>query len=84
MGKPINFDDSNVVFTAPGCHDLPAKKGVCKETGRPYIMACIQLDEVEAANIRKNGRVWVRIEGEGWPPLLLQTDTQPPIAGEFG
>lgn len=45
--NPVNFEDMNCIFKAPGCGDLPALKT------NKHIVSCWEMTEAEKAEFAK-------------------------------
>lgn len=78
MTKPIEFDGANIVFTAPGCVDVPALRD---ETG---ILWCVELDAAERARVFATGRVWIKYQSQSFPPTMVLVDTTKKKGGAGG
>lgn len=65
---PIEFSQSNVKFTAPGCLPLPAF------TDGKYIVSCWQLTDEEQRAIADNGKIWLAVMVPVQPPVAISTD----------
>ena len=68
MAKPIDFKDSNILFTGEGCNPLPARRG---DDG---ILCCWELTPAERARVFATGRVWVHIKSVAFPPMIVMAD----------
>jgi hypothetical protein len=77
---PIEFKESNLVLSKPmdmtdeQCMPLSVWKGNCDD-GTPEIISCWKLSKEDLEEINKTGTVWLRIVGQGMPPVTLQTET---------
>lgn len=66
--NPVNFEDVNCVFKAPGCGDLPAVK-----TDKS-IVSCWEMTEKEKEELLKTGKIYLLVMGEIQPPVSLYVD----------
>lgn len=66
--NPVNFEDANVVFTAPDCGDLPALKT------HTHIVSCWEMTKKEKKEFLKTGKIYLAIKGENVPPVGLYVD----------
>ena len=53
--KPVNFEDMNCIFKAPGCGDLPALK-----TDK-HIVSCWKMTEAEKSEFAKTGSIIAKL-----------------------
>lgn len=72
---PIQTPDTNAVFVAPGCGDLPATKCHDPETGRDYVQIVWQLSIEELKRIQETGLIYVSVMGNGIQPILVSTES---------
>lgn len=72
---PIQTPDTNAVFVAPGCGDLPATKCHDPETGRDYVQTVWQLSIEELRQIQETGLIYVSVMGNGIQPILVSTES---------
>ena len=72
---PIQTQDTNAVFIAPGCGDLPATKCHDPETGRDYVQTVWQLSIEELKRIQETGLIYVSVMGNGIQPILVSTES---------
>ena len=73
--KPIETPNTNTVFVAPGCGDLPATKCHDPETGMSYVETCWELTPAEVRRISETGLIFVTVMGNGIQPLALHTES---------
>lgn len=64
--KPINFNESNTVYVADGCGDLPVYKD------ESQIASCWKLSFKERIKALLYGRVWLCVLGKNQPPVWLE------------
>lgn len=72
---PIQTPDTNAVFVAPGCGDLPATKCHDPETGRDYVQTVWQLSIEELKRIQETGLIYVSVMGNGIQPIFVSTES---------
>ena len=72
---PIQTPDTNAVFVAPGCGDLPATKCHDPETGRDYVQTVWQLSIEELKRIQETGLIYISVMGNGIQPILVSTES---------
>lgn len=72
---PIQTPDTNAVFVAPGCGDLPATKCHDPETGRDYVQTVWRLSIEELKQIQETGLIYVSVMGNGIQPILVSTES---------
>ena len=66
--NPVNFEDMNCIFKAPGCGDLPALKT------EKHIVLCWEMTEAEKAEFAKTGKIYLSVMGTIQPPVSLYVD----------
>lgn len=72
---PIQTPDTNAVFVAPGCGDLPGTKCHDPETGKDYVQTVWQLSIEELKRIQETGLIYVSVMGNGIQPILVSTES---------
>lgn len=73
--KPIRTDTTNAVYTLEGCNDLPVTKYINAGNKEPGVESCWELDEEDLENIKKDGKIYLYIQGTVIPPVLLTTES---------
>lgn len=74
--KPIKTDTTNAVYTLEGCNDLPVTKYTNVDNNECGVESCWELDAEDLENIKKNGgKVYLYIQGDVVPPVLLTTES---------
>ena len=68
--RPIKTDYSNIVFTAPGCFDLPATIAQ-RQDGAREIETVWELNDSELEQIAKDHKLYLYIMGGAMPPVFL-------------
>ena len=73
--KPIVTPETNAVFVAPGCGDLPATTCHDPETGKDYVQTVweLSLDDLKKSN--KTGLIYISVMGNGVQPILVSTES---------
>ena len=80
--NPIKTDTCNSIYTLEGCNDLPVTKYVNENNGEEGIESCWELTPEEIKMIQETGRVYLYIQGNIVPPVLLTTEQQIYFKGE--
>ena len=73
--KPIKTETCNAVYTLKGCHDLPVTKYTNAATNEPGVESCWELTPDEIKRVQETGKIYLYIQGEGIPPVLLTTES---------
>ena len=73
--KPIETPDTNAVFVAPDCFDLPATKCHDPETGKDYVQTVWELSPNDLKKINETGLIYVSVMGDGIPPILVSAES---------
>ena len=73
--KAIETPDTNAVFKAEGCFDLPATKCHDPRTGINYIQTVWELSVEELKQIQETGLIYVSVMGTGIQPILVSTES---------
>ncbi len=68
--RPIKTDYSNIVFSAPGCFDLPATIAQ-RADGAKEVETVWELNDNEIAQINKDRKLYLYIMGGSMPPVYL-------------
>ena len=75
MAEPVRFENANRVYrgTMENSTDLHVWHG---ESGDGVVesISCWALSDDEIAEVKRTGRVWLRIVGEGHPHVAVQGD----------
>lgn len=80
--KPIKTKTCNAVYTLEGCNDLPATQYVTENTNQPGVETCWELSPDELEQVKKTGKVFLYIQGNAVPPVLLTTESCIVTGGE--
>ncbi len=67
--KPVDFEDKNLVLTAPGCGPLPAL-----QTKDNCIVTCWEMSEKEMKEFQKTGRIWLSVISLKHPPVCMSVE----------
>lgn len=73
--KPIKTDTYNAVYTLEGCNDLPVTKYIHENSGEAGVESCWELSPDEIKQIQETGKVYLYIQGEVIPPVLLTAES---------
>ena len=73
--KPIVTPETNAVFVAPGCGDLPATTCHDPETGKDYVQTVWELSLDDLKKINKTGLIYISVMGNGVQPILVSTES---------
>lgn len=65
---PVEFEDMNCVYKAPGCGDLPALKT------HSHVISCWKMTDKEKEEFLKTGRIYLAVYGQKQPPVSLYVD----------
>lgn len=76
--KPIKTDETNTVFIADGCGDLPAVKAF-DENGVYYVITAWEISPEELKKIQETGIIYLSVIGQSIPPVFLTADN--PVKG---
>lgn len=73
--KPIETETSNAVYTLEGCQDLPVTKYINEATNESGVESCWELTPEEIKQIQETGKIYLYIQGNVVPPVLLTTES---------
>ena len=73
--KPIETPDTNAIFVAPGCGDLPATKCHDPQTGQDYVQTVWELSLDDLKRIQETGLIYISVMGNGIQPILVSTES---------
>lgn len=73
--KPIVTPETNAVFVAPGCGDLPATTCHDPETGKDYVQTVWELSLDDLKKINETGLIYISVMGNGIQPILVSTES---------
>lgn len=73
--KPIVTPETNAVFVAPGCGDLPATTCHDPETGKDYVQTVWELTLDDLKKINETGLIYISVMGNGIQPILVSTES---------
>ena len=73
--KPIETETTNAVYTLEGCDDLPVTKYNNISNGEPGVESCWELTPEEIDRIQATGRIYLYIQGNVVPPVLITTES---------
>ena len=73
--KPIVTPETNVVFVAPGCGDLPATTCHDPATGIDYVQTAWELTVEDLKRLQETGIIYIAVMGNGIQPILVSTES---------
>lgn len=73
--KPIETQDTNALFRAEGCFDLPATTCHDPKTGLNYIQTVWELTPEELDQVNETGLIYVSVVGQAIQPMLVSTES---------
>ena len=73
--KPIKTETCNAVYTLEGCQDLPVTQYVNESTNEEGVESCWELTPDEIKQIQETGKIYLYIQGNVVPPVLLTTES---------
>ena len=73
--KPIETETTNAVYTLEGCNDLPVTKYNNVSNGEPGVESCWELTPEEIKQVQETGKVYLYIQGNIVPPVLITTES---------
>jgi hypothetical protein len=73
--KPVKTETCNAVYTLEGCNDLPVTKYVNEANNEEGVESCWELTPDEIKQIQETGKVYLYIQGNVVPPVLLTTES---------
>ena len=80
--KPISTDTTNAVYTLEGCNDLPVTKYMNVDNKEEGVESCWELTPDEIKQVQETGKIYLYIQGNVVPPVLLTTESMVFIPGE--
>jgi hypothetical protein len=73
----INTEQTNAVFQPPdgmeNCDPLPVTRAHDPD-GNPCIISAWELSDDELEEVQRTKRIWLRVAGDGMPPVSIHTD----------
>lgn len=73
--KPIETPETNAVFVAPDCYDLPATKCHDPQTGKDYVQTVWELSLDDLKRVQETGLIYVCVMGNGIQPICVSTES---------
>lgn len=73
--KPIKTETCNAVYTLEGCNDLPVTKYTNDANNECGVESCWELTPDEIKQIQETGKIYLYIQGNVIPPVLLTTES---------
>lgn len=73
--KPVKTETCNAVLTLEGCQDLPVTRYINADNNEEGVESCWELTPDEIKQIQETGKVYLYIQGNTIPPVLLTTES---------
>ena len=73
--KPIKTQTSNAVYTLEGCQDLPVTKYTNADNNEAGVESVWELSPDELKQVQEKGKIYLYIQGNVVPPVLLTTES---------
>jgi hypothetical protein len=73
--KPIRTETTNAIYTLEGCNDLPVTKYTNDANLETGVESCWELTPEEIEQVVKTGKIFLYIQGQFVPPVLLTTES---------
>lgn len=73
--KPVRTETTNAVYTLEGCQDLPVTCYINDRTNEPGVESVWKLSPEDIKRIQKTGKIYLYIQGNIVPPVLLTTES---------
>lgn len=73
--KPIKTETTNAIYTLEGCNDLPVTKYTNEANLETGVESCWELTPEEIKKVQETGKIFLYIQGERIPPVLLTTES---------
>lgn len=73
--KPIKTQTSNAVYTLEGCQDLPVTKYTNADNNEEGVESVWELSPDELKQVQETGKIYLYIQGNVVPPVLLTTES---------
>lgn len=73
--KPVRTETTNAVYTLEGCNDLPVTKYTNVDNREEGVESCWELTPEEIKQVQETGKVYLYIQGQIVPPVLLTTES---------
>ena len=73
--KPVKTETCNAVYTLEGCQDLPVTRYTNADKHEEGVESCWELTPEEIEQVQKTGKVYLYIQGNVVPPVLLTTES---------
>ena len=80
--KPVQTETCNAVYTLEGCQDLPVTKYMNVDNHEEGVESCWELTPDEIKQVQETGKIYLYIQGNVVPPVLLTTESMVFIPGE--
>ena len=73
--KPVKTETCNAIYTLEGYNDLPATQYINADTGEDGVESCWELTPDEIKQVQETGKIYLYIQGNIVPPVLLTTES---------
>ena len=73
--KPVRTETTNAVYTLEGCNDLPVTKYINVDNHEEGVESVWELTPEEIEQVQQTGKVYLYIQGQVVPPVLLTTES---------
>ena len=73
--KPVKTETTNAVYTLEGCNDLPVTKYINVDNKEEGVESVWELTQEELEQVQKTGKIYLYIQGQIVPPVLLTTES---------
>jgi len=73
--KPIKTDTCNAVYTLEGLDNLPVTRYTNDANLETGVESCWELTPDETKQVQETGRIYLYIQGNVVPPVLLTTES---------
>ena len=73
--KPVRTETTNAVYTLEGCQDLPVTRYRNVDNHEDGVESCWELTPDEIKQVQETGKIYLYIQGNVVPPVLLTTES---------
>ena len=73
--KPVQTETCNAVYTLEGCQDLPVTRYTNDANLETGVESCWELTPDEIKQVQETGKIYLYIQGNVVPPVLLTTES---------
>ncbi len=72
--NPVHFPEANLTLTPPAGWPPEACGNLSTYADGKEIISCWELSDEELLELARHRRLWVRVAGQGAPPMSLQVE----------